>query len=128
MIQAKCIEKFRDKNGKIYGYRLVDLNGQTQDVTPDNLKNAIRLGHIHVVNLTLTSDNRLMDTTEKQLQAKVLGKAPVAPVAQVEKLDETYKDVAKALVYLDKETIGMGDSYEDCVWGRCYQGFNCAGK
>lgn len=29
MIQAKCIEKFRDKQGKIYGYRLVDINGQT---------------------------------------------------------------------------------------------------
>ena len=121
VIQAKCIQKFRDNKGKIYGYRLVDLNGQTQDVTPDNLKNAIRLGHIHIVNLTLTSDNRLMDTSEKQLQAKVLGKSPVDPV---EKLDETYKDVAKALVYLDKETIDTGDDYEDCVYGRYHQAFD----
>lgn len=120
MIQAKCIEKFRDKTGKIYGYRLIDLNDQTQDVTPENLKKAILNKQIHVVNLTLTSNNRLVDTTEKQLQSKVLGKAPVNPV---EKLDETYKNVAKALVYLDKETIDMGDSYEDCVYGRYYQAF-----
>ena len=32
MIQAKCIEKFRDNTGKIYGYRLQDINGQIQDV------------------------------------------------------------------------------------------------
>ena len=42
MIQAKCIQKFRDNTGKIYGYRLQDLNGKTQDVQPDNLKAAIR--------------------------------------------------------------------------------------
>ena len=54
MIQAKCIQKFRDDKGKIYGYRLVDLNGQTQDVTPDNLKRAIHNKQINVVNLTLT--------------------------------------------------------------------------
>ena len=119
-IQAKCIEKFRDKTGRIYGYRLIDLNGKTQDVASDNLKNAIRLGYINVVNLTLTADNRLMDTTEKQLQSKALGDAPVAPI---ERLDETYKDVAKALICLDKETINMGDSYEDCVCGRYYQAF-----
>lgn len=120
MIQAKCIEKFRDKTGKIYGYKLIDLNSQTQDVTPENLKQAILNKQIHVVNLTLTSNNRLVDTTEKQLQSKVLGKAPVSPV---EKLDETYKDVAKALVYLDKETIDMRDDYEECVCGRYHQAF-----
>ena len=38
MTQLKCIQKFRDDSGKIYGYRLVDFNGQTQDVTPENLK------------------------------------------------------------------------------------------
>lgn len=75
MIQAKCIQKFRDKTGKIYGYRLIDLNGQTQDLTSDNLKAAIRNKQINVVNLTLTSDNRLVDTTEKQVQSKPIDKA-----------------------------------------------------
>ena len=69
MIQVKCIQKFRDAKGKIYGYRLIDINGQTQDVQADNLKLAIENKKIHVVNLTLTTDNRLVDTTEKQLES-----------------------------------------------------------
>lgn len=71
MIQAKCIQKFRDKKNKIYGYRLQDINGQTQDVTPNDLKNAILNKQIVIVNLTLTTDGRLVDKTpEKQLQNK----------------------------------------------------------
>ena len=66
MIQAKCIEKFRDKQNKIYGYRLVDLNGQTQDVTPENLKRAIKSGEINIINLMLTSDGRLIDKETKK--------------------------------------------------------------
>ena len=38
MIQAKCTQKFRRKNGVIYGYRLMDLNEQIQDVQSNNLK------------------------------------------------------------------------------------------
>ena len=121
MIQAKCIQKFRDDKGKIYGYRLIDINGQTQDVQSDNLKLAIRNKKIHVVNLTLTTDNRLVDTTEKQLQAKVLGKAPTKPETKnVVKSNNQYHDVAKALVLLDKELLDMGDSYEEVVGNRAY--------
>ena len=118
MIQAKCVQKFRDNTGKIYGYRLQDLNGKTQDVQPDNLKAAIRNKQIHIVNLTLTSDNRLVDTTEKQLQAKVLGKAPIAPGK--ERNNDRYSDVAKALVLLDKELLCMGDSYREVVENRAF--------
>ena len=108
IIQAKCIQKFRDKQNRIYGYRLVDLNGQTQDVTSDNLKNAIANGQIHVVNLTLSKDGRLVDTSEKQLQSKSLGKAPVIK-------DNDYSNVAKAFVLIEKELLDMGDSYEEIV-------------
>lgn len=114
MIQAKCIQKFRDKTGKIYGYRLQDLNGNTQDVQPENLKVAIRNKQIHIVNLTLTTDNRLVDTTEKQLQTKVLGKAPVVIN------NDKYYDVAKALAFLDKELLTMGDSYAEIVENRAF--------
>ena len=76
MIQVKCIQKYRDKNNHIYGYKLIDLNGQTQDVKAENLKRAIKNRQVEVVNLTLTEDGRLMDKTEKVLQTKVLGKAP----------------------------------------------------
>lgn len=111
MIQAKCIEKFRDNTGKIYGYRLQDINGQVQDVQSDNLKTAIRNKQVHIVNLTLTADNRLVDSSEKQLQAKVLGKAPVTP-------SNRYDSVAKALVLLDKELINLGESYAEIVENR----------
>ena len=77
MLYVKCIHKFRDKNNNIIGYRLQDLNGQVQDVKTANLKNAIKAGNVHVVNLKLTADNRLIDSTEKVLKnTKVLGEAP----------------------------------------------------
>ena len=118
MIQAKCIQKLRDNKGKIYGYRLIDINGKTQDVEPENLKKAIRNKQIHIVNLTLTSDNRLVDTTEKQLQSKVLGKAPTKP--ETKNSNNQYHDVAKALVLLDKELLDMGDSYSEVVENRAF--------
>jgi hypothetical protein len=34
--------KFRDKTGKIMGYRLVDLKGQKQNIKPEILKAAIK--------------------------------------------------------------------------------------
>ena len=115
MIQAKCIQKFRDKNNNIYGYRLIDINGQTQDVKPENLKQAIKNNQIHVVNLTLTSDNRLVDTTEKQLQnIKVLGQAPKEPEkSYADKEMEWLKKIAtitfKGLGYTGIEYCGDGD-------------------
>lgn len=70
MITCKCIEKFRDKNNTIYGYRLVDLNGNTQDVKSENLKQAIKNQQIHVTNLLLTSDNRLVNRKPEDKQGK----------------------------------------------------------
>ena len=32
MIQATCIQKFRDKHNNIYGYRIKDTTGKTLDV------------------------------------------------------------------------------------------------
>ena len=65
MIQATCIQKFK-KNNRIYGYRLQDSQGNTKDVTPDQLKTAIQNQQINIINLTLTSDNRLIATTPTQ--------------------------------------------------------------
>lgn len=66
MVTCKCIQKFRDKRGNIYGYRLKDFNGNIQDVTPDNLKCAISKGHICVTNLKLTSNNKLVGANDIQ--------------------------------------------------------------
>ena len=95
MIQAKCTQKFRDKRNHIYGYRLIDLNGQTQDVKAEALKHAIASGKIHIINLTLTKDGRLVDTTEKQLQSKSLGTAPQAPVDKEEVFFDKVGEVIK---------------------------------
>lgn len=43
MIQCKCIEKFRDSKGNIVAYRLMDSNLKTQDITPQLLKQAIKI-------------------------------------------------------------------------------------
>jgi len=67
MLTATCIQKFK-KNNRIYGYRLQDSQGNTKDVYSDQLKTAIRNNQIAITNLTLTSDNRLVGTTEKQPQ------------------------------------------------------------
>ena len=66
MIVCKCIEKFKDANGKIYGYKLQDINGGTIDVVPKELKEAIKSKQVEVINLTLTSDNRLIDNKNKK--------------------------------------------------------------
>ena len=60
-LNVKCINKFRDKTGKIIGYRLQDMNGNIKDFEPNILKTAIIDNKINVINLTLTSDNRLLD-------------------------------------------------------------------
>lgn len=119
MIQAKCIQKFRDNSGKICGYRLQDLSGNTKDIQPNNLKVAIRNKQIHVVNLTLTKDNRLVDAKENKLQSKVVGKATVAQTETTS--NSKYSDVAEALVLLDKELICIGDSYTEVVENRVFQ-------
>lgn len=61
MIQAKCIEKIRDKNNIITHYRLKDNEGTERVVTSQQLKQAINNGLIDIINLKLTRDNKLMD-------------------------------------------------------------------
>ena len=66
MRQVKCIEKIRDKNKNIIKYRLIDKNKNITSVKSNELKESIRSGQIEVTNLTLTSDNRLVDKKSKQ--------------------------------------------------------------
>lgn len=57
----KCIEKKRDNHGKIISYTLLNASGDYSSASPDDLKKAIHEGRVSVSNLTLTSDNRLVD-------------------------------------------------------------------
>ena len=55
-----CIQIHRDINGKIVGYTVRDLSGNTRTVTPTELKSVIKSGSLEVNNLTLTKDGRLL--------------------------------------------------------------------
>jgi hypothetical protein len=61
MIKAICIKKIRDKNGNITNYILKDANNKTVKVGSDELKTAIKNNKIRIINLKLTSDNKLVN-------------------------------------------------------------------
>lgn len=60
-LKLKCLHKYRDKNSNIIGYGLIDIQGKPYKVSSNDLKQAIKQGRVYVVNLTLTTDNRLID-------------------------------------------------------------------
>lgn len=120
-IEAKCIQKIRDKNNKIIMYRLVDLNGNVQDFIPDNLKLAIDAKKIHVVNLTLAKDGRLMDTSEKRLPYDVKNQAVNTEKNTRKQVTENIQisDLAKAFTLVEWSYIDMGDDIEEVVNYMC---------
>lgn len=65
MIKVKAVQTFRDKNNTIIGYSLADSKGNVKKLKSQELKKAIKAGKIEVINLTLTSDNRLVSTKSK---------------------------------------------------------------
>lgn len=65
MIKTKCIKKIRDKNNRIVAYYIEDSKGKVLEFSSSKLKKAISNHTISVVNLTLTSDGRLVDTSDK---------------------------------------------------------------
>lgn len=65
MQKVKCITK-KYKKDKIISYQIEDASGKIMIVTPQQLKEDIRNKKVECVNLTLTSDNRLIDKTVSQ--------------------------------------------------------------
>ena len=70
MLVAKCVEKIRDKNGKIVKYRLQDKTGSQTELEAKLVKKFILESQMDVVNLQVTSDGRLVDKTEDNSQYK----------------------------------------------------------
>ena len=68
MIKAKCVKKFRNSRNIITDYRLQDAQGNIGDFTSQQLKIAIKNKQITVVNLKLTSDERLIDARPNQTE------------------------------------------------------------
>lgn len=74
MTVYRCTDKLRDKNGTILHYEIKELKHdakglitQHKTVVPANkLKEAIRENRVEVINLQLTSDNRLIDKPEPE--------------------------------------------------------------
>lgn len=96
-VNATCLSKQRDANGKIIMYRLKLLpSGQERDVLPDELKTRIKEGRVEVDNLALTTDGRLTDSNknstgedviaEYQRSCKLLGITPLG----IDKIGEDY--------------------------------------
>ena len=65
MVKCECVQKNRDNNGKIVSYVIVDKTGKGLQLTSDRLKEMIFCGQLDVINLTLTSDGRLVDKKTK---------------------------------------------------------------
>lgn len=63
-ITCKQLGKYKDKSGKIIGYRLVDQAGAQTQMKSEELKARVKAGNLNVVNLTLTKDGRLIDSKE----------------------------------------------------------------
>lgn len=70
MLVAKCIEKIRDKNGKIVKYRLQDKTGSQTELEAKLVKKFIMESQMDIVNLQVTADGRLVDKTEDNSQYK----------------------------------------------------------
>lgn len=87
VLKVKVVQRFK-KGNKIIGYRIQDANGKTMDVEADKFKQVLRSSQAECVNMTLTSDNRLIEhdihtenTTSKPSPTPMQQKAPVnAPV------------------------------------------------
>lgn len=76
MLVVRAIKKYHDEKGNLIGYAIQNENNpnEIRDIHKDVLKEAVASGKCQVVNMTLTSDGRL------------LGKACKKPVAKKKQL------------------------------------------
>lgn len=82
-IEVVCIDKKRDtKTNTIVAYKLKDRHGKIATMSSKDLKAAIKAGWITVKNLTLTSDNRLVDGASVKIHKKIAVKRVQPAVKQ----------------------------------------------
>ena len=72
MIKCRCSYKHRNSTDRILWYQIEMLDGTHYNVSPEELKEKIRNKEIEVVNLTLTSDNRLVNSTDNMTYGKFI--------------------------------------------------------
>ena len=112
-IEARYTEKIRDNRGNIVSYNLVDQQGNTINISSRELKNYIVAGKINVQNLTLTSDNRLMDAGDKRMAQYVgIAKTPDIKKLNMHKLVENGVKTVGLTFDIEKMTENMrADGY-----------------
>ena len=71
MLEFRCIGRLRNKSGDIIGYKLVNENGDVSVFKADEVKKALKVGSIRVVNMKLTSDNRIFTDFSKAQKPKM---------------------------------------------------------
>lgn len=86
MLKVRVIRKYKDpKTELLVGYTIQDMTtGNTMNVYKDQLKQAIKAGQVDCVNMTMTSDGRLIGKAYKEpVRPRTNTPAqPVAPQAQ----------------------------------------------
>lgn len=115
MIDIKCINKFKDAQGRIIGYRIQDTNGTIRDVRPQELKNAIINKQVNVINLTLTSNNRIIDkTTSKAKMQTQSSRREVTAEQFIDALRQAEKDFTNKFggIWGECKACGTSDGFE----------------
>lgn len=107
ILRVRAIKKYHDAKGILIGYTIQDENGQTMDVHKDQLKQAVASGQCEVVNMTLTSDGRLIGKASKEKKPRQSNKTGI-------NLLEVYtngKNIVGAMVHSDiyGHTDGLND-------------------
>ncbi len=86
MLKVRVIRKYKDpKTELLVGYTIQDMNtGNTMNVYKDQLKQAIKAGQVDCINMTMTSDGRLIGKAYKEPVRPRTNTAaqPVVPQAQ----------------------------------------------
>lgn len=73
MIDVLVTKKHHDEKGILIGYTIKDANGQYMNIRKEALKDYIVNGQVNVLNMTMTSDGRLIGRAmknEKQLRKR----------------------------------------------------------
>ena len=102
-----CFYRHRDNSGKIIGYTLRSEDSwEWMQVTPEQLKDALRNKRVFVFNLKLTSDGRIIEAPNNQYQNKLPGRlhenytsyANVQIKNDSDKLDYTREQIKKDIM------------------------------
>lgn len=63
VLKVKVIQRIK-KGNRIVKYRIQDATGKTIEVEPERFKQVLRSGQAECINMTLTSDNRLIENSK----------------------------------------------------------------